>query len=162
MNDKKDRAYLSNQLCCLLPPVACKVMYYLLNWGGNKVRYYPRQFSKFMHLSVEEIELGIQTLVDNRLIIVSEVDNGWVFEANNDIVQKYFHVPMQTIHDHEGFKMAEEVTWNIDKKTREFYDRVGVMSNEELQKVINRLEETLLGRLESSCVQADAKLPYRS
>ena len=89
---------MSNQLVCMLPPLACKVFQYILGWQNAEViKYYPKQYSKFLHLSEQEIDVAVQTLIDNSLLDVSRVDQTWVFTINKDVVNKYYNVSMEKV-----------------------------------------------------------------
>lgn len=94
----------------------------------------------FMHITEEELELGIQTLVDNKLIEISKVDQTFMISINKETVRKYFKVDMKVIHDHQGIKMAEHVTWNASKaKEPQFED----MTPTQIQAMILRLQAQL-------------------
>ena len=133
---------MSNQLSCMLPPLACKVMFYILNLQyAEVIKYFEKQFSKFLHLSVEEVEIAIQTLIDNNLISVSNIDNSWVIQINKETVKKYLNVKMQMVHDHEGLKLSTDVTWN--KVNNGMSSDIEDMSEQQIQKMILRLQAQL-------------------
>lgn len=143
MEEKKEKVYMSNQLVCMLPPLACKVFCYILNWQNstNTIKYYEKQYSKMMHLTVQEVEVAIQTLVDHKLLSVGLVDQTWILTINKQVVKKYFDVPMQTVHDHEGLKLSSEVTWNKVEKTEQMsMSAIDDMDEEQLKSMLQRLQ----------------------
>ena len=132
---------MSQQLCCMLQPLACKVMCYILNWQNAEViKYYEKQFSGFLHLSVQEVEIAIQTLIDNNLIDVSRIDGGWVIQINKDTVKKYLNVKMQTVHDHDVIPLSTNVTWNVEEKKS---SSIEDMNEQQIQSMILRLQAQL-------------------
>ena len=145
--ENKDKVFMSQQLCCMLQPLACKVMFYILGWqNANVIKYYEKQFCKFLHLSPREVEVGIQTLVDNHLIDVSNIDNGWVIEINKDTVRKYFNVSMQTVHDHDVLPLSTKVTWNVVEEEQPKQGSkldMASMSDEQLKNLLLRIEASL-------------------
>lgn len=136
---EKEKVFISNQLACMLPPLALKVLNYLVNWQSQvQIKYYDKQFAKMMHLDKSEVEIAIQTLLDLKLITCSMIDQKWIIELENSQIQRYFKVPMSKVAEHEGFKMSEEITWNkVDTPKTED------MSTEQLQKMILMLQAQL-------------------
>ena len=128
--ETNEKVFLSQQLICMLPPLALKVMGYLLNWQKyDSIKYYPNQMCGFMHITEEELELALQTLEDNKMISI-----------NKETVRKYFKVDMKVIHDHQGIKMAEHVTWNTSKAKE---PQIEDMTPTQIQAMILRLQAQL-------------------
>lgn len=139
---ENEKVFLSQQLICMLPPLALKVMAYLLNWQRyDCIKYYENQMTKFMHITKEELEIAIQTLEDNNLIDISMVDQTYVIQINKATVKKYFEVPMQKIHDHDGIKMSEVVTWNKEEKQPS--NDISDMSDKDIKTLLLRLQAQL-------------------
>ena len=138
---ENEKVFFSHQLICMLPPLALKVMAYLLNWQRyDCIKYYENQMTKFMHITKEELEIAIQTLEDNNLIDISMVDQTYVIQINKATVKKYFEVPMQKIHDHDGIKMSEVVTWNKEEKHS---NDISDMSDKDIKTLLLRLQAQL-------------------
>ena len=58
--ETNEKAFMTQQLICMLPSLAVKVLGYLLNWQKYPViKYYENQMTKFMHISKEELEVAI-------------------------------------------------------------------------------------------------------
>ena len=140
--ETNEKIYCSQQLCCMLPPLAFKVMFYLIGWNKQEIKYYEKQMCKFLHLEKEELQLAIQTLIDNHLIDVSLIEHTWIISVNRETVKRYFNVKMDTIVEHEGLKLAKAITWNQveetnnEKKSASWED----LSESQLEKLIQRLQ----------------------
>lgn len=152
--ETNEKAFLTQQLICMLPPLALKVMGYLLNWQKyDIIKYYPKQMCGFMHITEDELELALQTLEDNKLICISKIDGQFAIQLDKKMIMSYINVPMQKVHDHEGFKLATEVTWNKDELDALFEvpkekktDSIEAMSDEDLTKLLLRIEASLSER----------------
>ena len=141
--ETNEKVFASQQLICMLPPLALKVICYLMNWQKyDNIKYYQKQMCGFMHLDPSELDLAIQTLVDNKLINVSKIDDNWCFNLNKDTIKKYFDVPMQTIKDHEGLKLSKEITWNKETTATQSND-VNDMSEDEMKRMLLMLQARL-------------------
>lgn len=143
---ENDKAFASQQLICMLPPLALKVMCYLLNWQKiDVIKYYENQMCKFLHITKEELQLGIQTLLDNNLIDVSRSDNQWCIQVNKKTVNSYFNVKMDKVAEHEGFQLSKEITWNKEdgKRSTDAPDSIESMSEQQLKKLLLRIESSL-------------------
>ena len=134
----------------MLPPLALKILSYLLNWQKiDVVKYYENQMCKYLHLSKEELQLGIQTLLDNNLIDVSRSDNQWCIQVNKKTVNSYFSVKMDKVAEHEGFQLSKEITWNKEetaKNNTSTPDFIESMSEQQLKKLLLRIEASLSER----------------
>lgn len=143
MDIAKEKVFLSTQLICMLPPMALKVMAYLINWQSQEwTKFYPKQWVKFLKMTEEEIETSIQTLVENKLINVQHDGENWMLQVNKPQVRKYMEVPLQKVHDHSGFEMATFVGWNKTKVVEKKQD-VEDMSKEQIEAMILRLQASL-------------------
>lgn len=141
--ETNEKVYASQQLICMLPALALKVLLYLMNWQryGN-VKYFQKQMCGFLHIDASELDLAIQTLADNKLIDVCKIDDNWCFNLNKDTIKKYFDVPMQTIKDHEGLKLSKEITWNKETTATQSND-VNDMSEDEMKRMLLMLQARL-------------------
>lgn len=156
-----ERVYLSQQLVCMLPPLACKVMLYLIGWQSRpEIKYYERQMCAFMHISPEELQLSIETLINLHLITVEQGDDVPLIQLNKDVIRKYYDVSMDKVKEHKGFELATEVTWKKEEKKDE------EMSDEELKRTILRLQSMLNEReqtkqlVRATASAADDGLPW--
>lgn len=141
--EEKQKVFMSTQLICMLPPEALKVMAYLINWQSQEwTKYYPKQWVKFLKMSEQEIELSIQTLVDHNLVNIQDDTENFMLQANKSVVRSYMNVPLQKVHDHEGFGMATFVGWNR-RKIVEKKEDIADMSKEQIEALILRLQASL-------------------
>lgn len=159
--EKNERVYLSQQLVCMLPPLACKVMLYLIGWQSRpEIKYYERQMCAFMHISPEELQLSIETLINLHLITVELGDDVPLIQLNKEVIRKYYDVSMDKVKEHKGFEMATEVTWKKEEKKDD------EMSDEELKRTILRLQSMLSEReqtkelVRTTASAADDELPW--
>lgn len=142
MEDKKERVWVANQLNCLLPPTAVKMLTYVISWQSQgDVKYYDKQFSKFLHMSEDEVELAIQTLVDGQLIHVEYRENNWYLCLNKDVIKKFYNLSMQAVHDHPGLKQSEKATWkSILPLVATPSDKISGMTLEQMKQFKQMLE----------------------
>lgn len=144
-NEKPKRLFPSTQLVVVLDSRVLKTYLWICSWmptGG--VRYYARQFSKATKLTEDEVERCIQTLIDCKLVDVTNTEQGFLFMPNVDQAKKYFQVPMSKALESEGIKMAETATWNQTPAVQKpkFED----MDAEQIQALIIRLQASLQER----------------
>ena len=141
-NEKPKRLFPSTQLMVVLDSRVLKTYLWICSWmtqGG--VRYYSRQFSKATKLTEDEVERCIQSLIDCKLVDVTNTDQGFLFTPNVDQAKKYFEVPMGKVLESDGIKMAEKATWN--KTTPVQKSKIEDMDAEQIQAMIYRLQASL-------------------
>lgn len=139
--ERNEKVYMANQLNCMLPPAAVKVMNYVLSWQSQgDVKYYEKQFVKLLHMTKGEVETAIQTLIDNNLLTAELRGDIWYLILKKDVIKKYFDVPMQKVHDHPGFNISMNVTWNKVEKEEEAPADTDNMSEQQLQALIMKLQ----------------------
>jgi hypothetical protein len=114
-----------------------KLYLWILSWSAKgDVKYYPKQFAKACKLTEEEVDKCLQSLVDAKLITVTNYGEGWMLSVNAEQNQKYYQVPISKVLEGNGIPMAEKVTWNVvETKDDE--------SDEELQRQILMLQARL-------------------
>ena len=142
-NEKPKRLFPSTQLMVVLDSRVLKTYLWICSWmptGG--VRYYARQFSKATKLTEDEVERCIQTLINYKLVDVTNTDQGFVFMPNVDQAKKYFEVPMSKALESEGIKMAEKATWNKESAVLQ-KSKIEDMDAEQIQAMIYRLQASL-------------------
>ena len=142
-NEKPKRLFPSTQLLVALDSRVLKCYLWICSWmvqGG--VRYYSRQFSKATKLTEDEVERCIQSLIDYKLVDVTNTDQGFVFMPNIDQARKYFEVPMSKALESEGIKMADEATWNKESAVVQ-KSKIEDMNTEQIQAMIYRLQASL-------------------
>lgn len=140
----KERVYLSTQLLSVLPPIVLKVASFLCNWQNspNGIMLYEHRFAKTLKMTDEEVRISIQTLINLKLIDLTNIDNKWKIEFNPTEWQKYYKIPMDKVIEHEGYKLATEVTYDkVDTNTKS--NDVDDMSDDEMKRMILMLQAKL-------------------
>ena len=140
----KERVYLSTQLLSVLPPIVLKVASFLCNWQNcpNGIMLYEHRFAKTLKMTEEEVRFSIQTLINLKLIDLTNIDNKWKIEFNPTEWQKYYKIPMDKVIEHEGYKLATEVTYDkVDTNTKS--NDVDDMSDDEMKRMILMLQAKL-------------------
>ena len=142
-NEKPKRLFPSTQLMVALDSRVLKTYLWICSWmtqGG--VRYYSRQFAKATKLTEDEVERCIQTLLDCKLVNVTNTEQGFVFMPNVDQARKYFEIPMGKVLESEGIKMAETATWNKESISVQ-KRKIEEMDADQIQAMIYRLQASL-------------------
>lgn len=140
----KERVYISTQLLSVLPPIVLKVASFLCNWQNspNGIMLYEHRFAKTLKMTDEEVRISIQTLINLKLIDLTNIDNKWKIEFNPTEWQKYYKIPMDKVIEHEGYKLATEVTYDkVDTNTKS--NDVDNMSDDEMKRMILMLQAKL-------------------
>ena len=140
----KERVYISTQLLSVLPPIVLKVASFLCNWQNspNGIMLYEHRFAKTLKMTDEEVRISIQTLINLKLIDLTSIDNKWKIEFNPTEWQKYYKIPMDKVIEHEGYKLATEVTYDkVDTNTKS--NDVDDMSDDEMKRMIIMLQARL-------------------
>lgn len=140
----KERVYISTQLLSVLPPIVLKVASFLCNWQNspNGIMLYEHRFAKTLKMTEEEVRISIQTLINLKLIDLTNIDNKWKIEFNPTEWQKYYKIPMDKVIEHEGYKLATEVTYDkVDTNTKS--NDVDNMSDDEMKRMILMLQAKL-------------------
>ena len=139
--EKPKRLYPSTQLLAALNYKVLVTYLWILTWGGGSVRYFSRQFMKATGLSEDYLEKCIQALVDNRLITVTNTEQGFVFTPNAEEHQRYFEMPLAQILEGDKITMARKVTWN--KTTLVQNLNFDDMDDDQLEAVMIRLQASI-------------------
>lgn len=142
-NEKPKRLFPSTQLVVALDSRVLKTYLWICSWmptGG--VRYYARQFSKATKLTEDEVERCIQSLINYKLVDVTNTEQGFLLTPNVDQAKKYFEVPMSKALESDGIKMAETATWNKESAVVQ-KSKIEDMNAEQIQAMIYRLQASL-------------------
>lgn len=142
-NEKPKRLFPSTQLVVVLDSRVLKTYLWICSWmptGG--VRYYSRQFAKATKLAEDEVERCIQSLINYKLIDVTNTEQGFLLTPNIEQARKYFEVPMSKALESEGIKMADEATWNKESAVVQ-KSKIEDMDAQQIQALIVRLQASL-------------------
>lgn len=145
--ERNEKVYLSTQLLAVLPPIALKVAAYIANWQNspNGIYLYEHLFARTLKMTEEEVRIAVQTLINLDLIGLVEVGDKTKIEINTCKWQQYYKIPLERVINHEGYKLAEEVTYTKQEKpTQDVED----MSEADLKRLLLRIEASLAERQE--------------
>lgn len=145
METNRKKVYPSQQLVCALDAKVLKVFMWLCGWQSQiDIKLYVNQMSKFLHLTEEEVELGIETLEAIKIIDIKKVDQTYIANLNAEQVDKYFKIPISKIGEGKGIPMATEVTWKTeDEPKKKSSNDIDDMSEQDLKKLLLRIEASL-------------------
>lgn len=133
------RAFISNQLACVLHPLPLKVLFYIVSWNKPQ-KYYPKNMAKVLHIDVSELDLAIQSLVDHNLLSVTNIDGKFVLEVEKQEIDKYVKIPMERVLEHNGYPLPKEITWNKAESTKSDVDD---MSEDEMKRMLLMIQARL-------------------
>lgn len=138
--ENKDKVFLSTQLLAVLPPIALKVAAYLVNWQNspNGIMLYEHRFAKTLKLTEQEVRISIQTLINLKLIDLTRIDQKWRIEFNQSEWKKYYKIPMERVIEHEGYKLADKITYDNVEKGNEL--ELASISDADLEKMVKELQ----------------------
>ena len=139
------RAFISNQLACVLHPLPLKVLFYIVSWNKPQ-KYYPKNMAKVLHIDVSELDLAIQSLVDHKLLSVTNIDGKFVLEVEKQEIDKYVKIPMERVLEHNGYPLPKEITWNKAESTKSDVDD---MSEDEMKRMLLMIQARLNEREEA-------------
>lgn len=150
MENKSKKAYMNTQLCMVLPPTACKVMMYFILWQSGSLKLYVNQLTKALKLNEEELQIAVQTLINNNLISIGDDKS---VSVNAEQVEKYMKVPFSRVMESDGIKLAKEVTYNKSNHKQASNNDIEDMSESELRRLLLRIESSLIEKQQlSKCV----------
>ena len=144
-NEKPKRLYPSTQLLVALNAKVLITYLWILTWGGS-VRYFSKQFMKATGLTEDSVERCIQTLVDLKLVTVTNTEQGFMLTPNAEEHQKYFKMSLGQMLGSGKIKMADEATWNkttpIQKSKMEDME-IENMDDDQLEAMMIRLQASI-------------------
>ena len=140
METKTDKVFVSTQLLAVLPPIALKVLNYIVNWQNspNGIMLYEHRFAKTLKLTETEVRISIQTLINLKLIDLTRIDEKWRIELNTNEFAKYYKIPMDRVIEHEGYKLADKITYDEVEKEDEL--KLASISDADLERMVKELQ----------------------
>ena len=141
---ENEKVRMSSQLIALLPSVAVKLLSFMLMFQSNPkgVMLYEHRFARMLKITDEEVKLAIQTLINLKLIDLTNIDGKFRVEFNKDQFDKYFKVEMQKVLDHNGYQLAKDVQYDKDAEPKKQKDLTD-MSDGELKTLLLRIQASL-------------------
>jgi len=138
--ETNEKVYVSTQLLAVLPPMVLKVLLFIVNWQNSPkgIMLYEHRFGRTLKMTDQEVRVSIQTLINLKLIDLTRIDGKWRIELNQTEFKKYYKIPMDRVIEHEGYKLADKITYDEVEKEDDCD-----MSEEQIQKMILRLQAQL-------------------
>ena len=102
--------------------------------------------AKVLHIDVSELDLAIQSLVDHKLLSVTNIDGKFVLEVEKQEIDKYVKIPMERVLEHNGYPLPKEITWNKAESTKSDVDD---MSEDEMKRMLLMIQARLNEREEA-------------
>jgi hypothetical protein len=144
MEEKNERVWLSTQLICMLRPLPLKVCAYIMNWQNKpELKYYPKQMTKLLHLTEQEVEVAIQTLITHKLLTVRKDGDTWILKLNKEVIKKYYDINLQVVHDHDVLPLDTDVKWNKEETSGFKEGQIDGMTGEQMEAMIKELQVRL-------------------
>lgn len=142
--ETNEKVRMSSQLIALLPCVAVKLLSFMLMFQSNPkgVFLYEHRFARMLKITDEEVRLAVQTLINLKLIDLTNIDGKFRVEFNKDQFDKYFKVDIQKVLDHVGYQLATEVTYNKEVEAPKQKD-ITDMSDAELRTLLLRVQASI-------------------
>lgn len=134
MENKK--IYPPQQLLVALDAETFKLFSFICNWKDG-LKYFSTGICKALKTTEEELELSIQTLVNAKLVNITNEADVTVIRPNGEQCQKYFSIPLKDVIDGNGIQRATEVTWKTKQTSS------SNMSKEQLKQAILILQAQL-------------------
>lgn len=114
-NDDYKKKLIPMQLMALLPPMVGK--FFFMTWVLSKKKecnFYNSTTSKLFHMSQEDCDIALQTLIDNGLVTVTSSGEWYKCVVNYDKF-KEFDYPFKELFDKDNIKQSTEVTFRNNK-----------------------------------------------
>ena len=140
--ETKKKSYVSTQLCCVLNPIALKVLLYITLWQNSPkgLLLYVHSFSRALKMDEELIRRAIQTLINARLIRLENDGDKTRIELVQETFEKALQVPLERIYEKGEVPLAEDI--EFDKKETKQKD-IEDMSEQDIRTMILRLQASL-------------------
>ena len=138
-NDDYKKKLIPMQLMALLPPIAVKFFYvtFVLSKNPKGCNYSPTSHGIY-HMSQEDCDLALQTLIDNG--IVNAIPNGdWYKLVVNYDKFKEFNYPFKDLFDKDDIKQSTEVTF----KNNKVEGIINQLTPSEKEEIVKRLGDEL-------------------
>lgn len=138
----KKKSYVSTQLCCVLNPIALKVLMYITLWQNSPkgLLLYVHSFSRALKMDEELIRRAIQTLINARLIRLEKDGDKTRIELISETFEKALQIPLERIYEKGEVPLAEDI--EFDKQETKQKD-IEDMSEQDIRTMILRLQASL-------------------
>ena len=114
-NDDYKKKLIPMQIIALLPPMVGK--FFFMTWVLSKKKecnFYNSTTPKLFHMSQEDCDIALQTLIDNGLVTVTS-SGEWYKCVVNDDKFKEFDYQFKELFDKDNIKQSTDVTFRNNK-----------------------------------------------
>ena len=137
-NDDYKKKLIPIQLFALLPSNAAKFLFMTWILSINRKCYYNSTAYKLYHMSQEDCDLALQTLIDNGIVNVTQSGEWYNCMINYDKFED-FNYPFKDLFEKDGIKPSTEVTF----KNNKVEDIISQLTLSEKEEIVKRLGDEL-------------------
>ena len=138
-NDDYKKKLIPMQIIALLPPMVGK--FFFMTWVLSKKKecnFYNSTTPKLFHMSQEDCDIALQTLIDNGLVTVTSSGEWYKCVVNYDKF-KEFDYPFKELFDKDNIKQSTEVTFRNNKVE----GIINQLTTSEKEEIVKRLVDEL-------------------
>lgn len=138
-NDDYKKKLIPMQIIALLPPMVGK--FFFMTWVLSKKKecnFYNSTTPKLFHMSQEDCDIALQTLIDNGLVTVTSSGEWYKCVVNYDKF-KEFDYPFKELFDKDNIKQSTEVTFRNNKVE----GIINQLTTSEKEEIVKRLGDEL-------------------
>ena len=132
-NDDYKKKLIPMQIIALLPPMVGK--FFFMTWVLSKKKecnFYNSTTPKLFHMSQEDCDIALQTLIDNGLVTVTSSGEWYKCVVNYDKF-KEFDYPFKELFDKDNIKQSTDVTFR-NNKVEGIINKLTLSEKEEMVK----------------------------
>lgn len=132
-NDDYKKKLIPMQIIALLPPMVGK--FFFMTWVLSKKKecnFYNSTTPKLFHMSQEDCDIALQTLIDNGLVTVTSSGEWYKCVVNYDKF-KEFDYPFKDLFEKDSIKPSTDVTFR-DNKVEGIINQLTPSEKEEIVK----------------------------
>ena len=132
-NDDYKKKLIPMQIISLLPPMVGK--FFFMTWVLSKKKecnFYNSTTPKLFHMSQEDCDIALQTLIDNGLVTVTSSGEWYKCVVNYDKF-KEFDYPFKELFDKDNIKQSTDVTFR-NNKVEGIINKLTLSEKEEMVK----------------------------
>ena len=134
-NDDYKKKLIPMQIIALLPPMVGKFLF--MTWVLSKKKecnFYNSTTPKLFHMSQDDCDIALQTLIDNGLVTVTSSGEWYKCVVNYDKF-KEFDYPFKELFDKDNIKQSTEVTFR-NNKVEGIINKLTLSEKEEMVKIL--------------------------
>lgn len=131
-NDYNKKKLIPIQLFALLPSNAAKFLFMTWILSINRKCYYNSTAYKLYHMSKEDCDLALQTLIDNGIVNVTKSGEWYNCMINYDKFED-FNYPFKDLFEKDSIKPSTDVTF-MDNKVEGIINQLTPSEKEEIVK----------------------------